>query len=1096
MKNKIKGFAKGNFQMERPEIRFSDAHILITAGEGELYQGSFQIKNEKDGDIRGLVYPSSFRVRFTNQGFEGNPVELKFVYDTTGMRPGQVENGKFTVVCNGGEYELRFTAIIEKPYIVSKYGKIQTIQDLKKLAMEDFVEANRIFRMRQFGEILRYEDDRIRNLYTNIRKWALDERALEEFLVGIKQKEKIFLTLSEDRRTYENLLDDRKDTIEVQKNTWGYGEIHIWSDAEFIQIEKALVTTDDFLGNQYELPYEIVVDKLHTGKNYGVIYLDTPYETLGVEVRIFQQGKKDAKFGMTGMMAGQGLKHYLAYLGGKTDKETWGREAVECVTKLRDANPDDIYYQFLLCHVYLMTEQEEEARWLMEQTTCSRQTLGKKPELLGYYLFLQALLRKEPGYTAKVVEELTKLFMKNLYSWPLLCMVVNLDHKYRDYSERIRVYERQFSNGANHVLMYAEAYQCYRDNVLLLRKFGAFEIQIMDFASKYGILTRELALYFADLVIQQRRYDKRFLRILKRAYKVYEEPAILQAICNQLITGNHRDKESFRWYEKAVEEELKIAQLYEYYMLAVDEEYLKKPFPQIVYLYFLHGNSLGYQKKALLYANLLTHEPDDSPLVKQYIEEIHDFTWEQLLLRHISKALRILYKRFIKENEMKPEHYEALHDICYAYRIQTDRKDMKYVLVIEKDGSVVQRVPHKDGGAVVYLYDKEARIIWESREGVHYTDSIPYDTIRLFYETSFMSLCRKYRAEKEAVLEERVRLEVSFENLKKYGLSLFSEQEVFLYCSRYLREEEEPEDDFVTYLCFELLKRGMYDKVLIAYLCRNYCGATADMKQVWNLAREYGLRAHELAERILTQMLYTEDMFGEDRIFQEYCKGKAYFRLKQAYFAFVSREYVVSDRQSDRCFFELMLQDAADKEYLADICKVAALKYYAGQTMSPEVEELLFAFFQECCGKGLIFPFYMQYPMGWLRQVQLHDKILVTYRSTKRENRVRLQYRIGQNQAEGLGMKSEVLLPMYENLYVKTFVIYEDECLKYQFVEEAKEGLIEDEKRTVSIQKAQGAGGIYGRINEILALEEQLQQEAMAKICREQEAAMQLFPIG
>ena len=34
--------------------------------------------------------------------------------------PGHVEHGKFTIVCNGGEYDVAFTAIIEKPYVIDE----------------------------------------------------------------------------------------------------------------------------------------------------------------------------------------------------------------------------------------------------------------------------------------------------------------------------------------------------------------------------------------------------------------------------------------------------------------------------------------------------------------------------------------------------------------------------------------------------------------------------------------------------------------------------------------------------------------------------------------------------------------------------------------------------------------------------------------------------------------------------------------------------------------------------------------------------------------------------------------------------------------
>ena len=107
--------------------------------------------------------------------------------------------------------------------------------------------------------------------------------------------------------------------------------------------------------------------------------------------------------------------------------------------------------------------------------------------------------------------------------------------------------------------------------------------------------------------------------------------------------------------------------------------------------------------------------------------------------RHITEPLRILYKRFCTEEEMTSEHMEAMRDICHAYMVSTKVPNMKCVLVIESDGSVKQKVPYnEDEGAIIYLYDKESRIVWESIEGRHYTDSIPYETKRLFYEPRFL----------------------------------------------------------------------------------------------------------------------------------------------------------------------------------------------------------------------------------------------------------------------------------------------------------------------------------------------------------------------
>ena len=121
--------------MPHPDIVFPETNLVLKIGEGEVYRGNFVLKNRKEGAIRGLVYSSSFRVHIDRQGFEGNPVAITFSYDGRGLKPGHVEQGKFTIVCNGGEFEVGFTVVIENPYIMTSYGKVQNVRDFRTLAM-------------------------------------------------------------------------------------------------------------------------------------------------------------------------------------------------------------------------------------------------------------------------------------------------------------------------------------------------------------------------------------------------------------------------------------------------------------------------------------------------------------------------------------------------------------------------------------------------------------------------------------------------------------------------------------------------------------------------------------------------------------------------------------------------------------------------------------------------------------------------------------------------------------------------------------------------------------------------------------------------
>lgn len=81
---------------------------------------------------------------------------------------------------------------------------------------------------------------------------------------------------------------------------------------------------------------------------------------------------------------------------------------------------------------------------------------------------------------------------------------------------------------------------------------------------------------------------------------------------------------------------------------------------------------------------------------------------------------------------MNPERVKALYDVCHAYRITTKVPNMKFIHVIADDGTITQKSPYTENGARVFLYAKTDRLVWESKDGRHYTDSIPYESQRLF----------------------------------------------------------------------------------------------------------------------------------------------------------------------------------------------------------------------------------------------------------------------------------------------------------------------------------------------------------------------------
>lgn len=1092
MKNKIKRLAKGDFHIKQPEVQFPETKILMRVGEGEIYQGSFSFQNQGEETIRGLVYPSSYRVHCNEQGFDGNPVNIYFTYDGTGLVPGHVEHGKFTIVCNGGEYEIAFTAIIEKPFVMTAHGKVQSLDDFKKLAFKDFAEAEKLFRSRDFYEILKYEDKRIRVLYDNMRKWELDSQALEEFLVGCKQKEKIFLMLEEESRAFMSVEETRKETLTITKNTWGYQSFDVRTVGDFLDVEHTRVTTDEFIGNSYRLEYLIEPSALHKGSNFGLIVMESPYETLTYEVVVEKDVVRDEDYRMTDLELASITKEYLSYEAGLVDLQTWADHAVAKLKMLREKDEDKEMYRLLQAHILILQGKKEDARWILESYNYNRFAIGKNLELSSYYLFLTTQLSNDSVGQKKVAEELSKTYMKHPESWKVLCMLVNVDQEYRILSERLRVLEQQFYRGAHSILFYMEAFKCYREKSSTLKHLGEFEIQVLLFAAKHKLLTKELALYTANLASQTKQFNKHLYQVLVYAYKMYDESMILSAICTLLIKGNCVHSRYFMWYEKAVESELKIAQLYEYYMESVEPDHFRKPLPRSVYLYFMHGNMLDFQKKAFLYSNLITYEDETSEIYSHYRDEMEAFAWNQLDRRNVDDRLRIIYKRFVVESSLNTERVKALYDICHAYLITTKLNNMKYVQVIGENGTVTQRIPYTENGAQVFLYAKTDRIVWEGKDGRHYMDSIPYDSKRLFYELQYMDICRKHLSsmfESARVEEER---ELDLDYVRETGVEKFRSEELFALCSKTIRENNYAGDDFLTYLCYELFRDGEYDKVLLTYLAKYYCGATLDMKKLWSVAKEYEVHTHELSERILTQMLYSEDLFGEVAIFEDYYAEGAYFRLQQAYLVYVSREYVVEERKIQKSIIDVICREYDKGEDTADICKIAVLKYYATRSYDEMVRKILKSFLQQLCGQQIYFPFFLNYEEDWLKELQLWDKTMIEYHGQP-GSRVILYYQLQTGTGGEMEYSTEVVMPMYDNIYVKKFVLYANETLKYYFKETIDGNTYRSEKETCSKMTESGMSGRYGRLNDIMECPEEKRLRSMQNYAAEDKMAQEFF---
>ena len=92
--------------------------------------------------------------------------------------------------------------------------------------------------------------------------------------------------------------------------------------------------------------------------------------------------------------------------------------------------------------------------------------------------------------------------------------------------------------------------------------------------------------------------------------------------------------------------QLKITELYEYYMYSADESNME-PLPQPLLIYFIYNSKLNDSKRAYLYANVVKNRKENEQIYHLYYKTIEVFTLAQLKAGNISNNLAILYKEFM-----------------------------------------------------------------------------------------------------------------------------------------------------------------------------------------------------------------------------------------------------------------------------------------------------------------------------------------------------------------------------------------------------------------------------------------------------------------
>ena len=751
MKRRMEQLVNGRFEYEVPPLVVTEQEVTLTLDEGKNYRGELHAGAADGRRIKGLAVSDHPRIVLAQDRFAGSACTIIYGIDTEGLHDGDRIRGTIVLSTNLEEKIIPVTVKIEQRQIRSSRGYIRTLDDFAHLASRDFREAFSVFTKDDFAMMMQRENDALRSLYQGLSRNPVTYQHLEEFLVTAGKKEPIELTLGETKKKFWKLERSTKDTIYIYKNTWGYVRMEIEVEGDFLEVDKRTVTSENFVGSVYGLEYIIRREKLAGGRRFGRIIIRSVYQTLVFEVEASAAGASVRRKNSELMRHQAALvKEYLELETHQMDYRSWYDSAWDHVRAMQAAGDNSTMLVF--CQIFLYDANEENALamellWGMQNGKYPLDTAQEQ----ALFLYYQKKLNLIAPEHRSIVARLAGLYRQEPENLILLLLLMREDDSYRvSLAKQLFSMEQIYQTGCTSPFLYLEAFKVLLRQEGQLRKLSGFMIQVLRFAQRYGIMTEGILKRAAYLSGHLKTFDVGVYEFLSRGYDQYPSDEVLEAICQLIMKGQPGKPEYFRWYSLAVEHELHITRLYEYYIETMGEDF-DGMLPQVIRVYFTYNNALSGQKKAFVYANVIKNRDKDRTTWQSYKKAMEEFARIEVQKGKINEDYARIYREFVpmpKDNVSA----RALAGVLFTHRIYCENRRIRRVIVCHPALKHEMVYTVSDRTAYIRVYGGESRIFLEDEKKRRFATTIPYEDQPLLEDEVLAHACGAFDVDNPGLL--------------------------------------------------------------------------------------------------------------------------------------------------------------------------------------------------------------------------------------------------------------------------------------------------------------------------------------------------------
>ena len=743
MVKSIEQLLSGRYEYSVTPPAVTPDRIDAAVEEGKDLRGSFLVSSGDGQRLRGHGHVNNARIVLSHDRFTGKEFRVEFGIDTKGLRGGDQVEGEIILSLNAGEIHVPVHLTVSGGEAFSDAGAIRSLEEFASYARVDIREAYRMFSDGSLLPVVRARGDYVSALYRALSADPVTYQRLEEFLVASGVKEAVHFTADKNSEYFERLTESAQGVLRITKNTWGNVNLTVSTDEKYIALSQKHFVEDDFVGNTLDLTYVILYEELGDGIQRGTIRIDSDTDHLVLHITASRYTSVHSEERVLRKKAVAGICHdAIDFRLQKTDGTTFAKRCIPRIASLRRFSGENLGLDLMEAGVYYLVGAKKAAASILRKW--EQHDFGEEAASFeAAYLFLTYELGISSIGLQDLIAEIEALFAEDEESLLILAILARIDQKLAARPGRIlTAMGRMYRAGSRSPYLFMEAALTLRGNERLMNSLTPFAEGILLFAVRHNVMDRDLALRTAVLSANEKTFSPVLYRILSESYKQYPLDEILEALCRLIIKGNPRREIYHEWYATAIERDIRITRLFEYYMETLPEN-SRRPYPLKVRRYFTMNNTLGSGKKAMLFANIIRNKAYDPETFSDYTDQMSEFAREMIRRGSMNEDFAVVYTEFLPTLPTK-EMAEAMAAVMFRHTLVTDDPRAREVIVVHGPLQEEESYPIYRGRAYIDLYTDDAVILFRDEYGRRYRSGIQYAVTRLMDCNAYIPICRRF----------------------------------------------------------------------------------------------------------------------------------------------------------------------------------------------------------------------------------------------------------------------------------------------------------------------------------------------------------------